>query len=200
MRYFGTFLCILRSNVGLSLDELAKLVGTSRSTISRLENDEYPQPFKERLYEQLLKQQETKETELGVGNAPPNLKLKIQEYSNILQEIRKRLDILNSRQSSTEPGTILAAQVHYANSIEGRLVVGHQYGEEFNSISLSSSLYSFASSNARWLMQLANIERFAVDDCIVLTNSRNFAGWEPGDIKTTLLTTAQPIPDNLPNH
>ena len=46
MRYFGSFLCILRSNASLSLDELAKLVGTSRSTISRLENDEYPQPFK----------------------------------------------------------------------------------------------------------------------------------------------------------
>src|SRR5205814_10111475 len=67
---------------------------------------------------------------------------------------------------------IPAAQVHYANSIEGRLVVGHQYGEESNSISISSSLYSFASSNARWLMQLANIERFAVDDCIVLTKDR----------------------------
>src|SRR2546429_8947784 len=46
MRYFGTFLCILRSNAGLSLDELAKLVGTTRITISRVENDEYPQPFK----------------------------------------------------------------------------------------------------------------------------------------------------------
>src|SRR5712692_1201975 len=47
------------------------------------------------------------------------------------------------------------------------------------------------------LMQLANIERFAVDDCILLTNSRNFAGWGPQDIKTTLLSMPLPIPDDL---
>src|SRR2546421_4575515 len=187
MRYFGTFLCILRSNAGLSLDELAKLVGTSRSTISRLENDEYPQPFKgsirkliislaeilcmsrketeqllnlagiersllpemeeaqlgftpripegspeesanlerlERLYEQLLKQLESKETELGVGDAPPNLKLKIQEYTNILQEIRKRLDKLTSRVEPGEPFLVQAAPVYYAETLGERIVVG----------------------------------------------------------------------------
>ena len=260
MKDFGVFLSNLRSSAGLSLEELAKLVDSSKSTLSRLENNEVPQPFRgsirkliitlaellctskketerylelahidtsllteseeiqlgftphitsgspeeaanlarwQRIYEQLLQELEGKEVEVGISNSPPNLKLKIQEYSNILQEVRDRLDILNNRLSSTESGTIPAAQVHYANSIEGRLVVGHQYGEELSNISTSSSLYSFASSNARWLMQLANIERFAVDDCIVLTNSRNFEGWGPGDIKTTLLTTTQPIPDDL---
>src|SRR5215471_10582354 len=57
----------------------------------------------ERLYEQLLNHLESKETELGVGDAPPNLKLKIQEYTNILQEIRKRLDKLANRAEPDEP-------------------------------------------------------------------------------------------------
>jgi transcriptional regulator with XRE-family HTH domain len=260
MKDFGVFLSNLRSSSRLSLEDLAKLVESSKSTLSRLENNDIPQPFKgsirklvialaeilctsrketdrylelasidkslltemeeiqlgftprivsgspeetanlerwERIYEQLLQHLEGKEVEVGISNSPPNLKLKIQEYTNVLQEIRTRLDILNNRQSLPEPGTVAAAQVHYASSVEGRLVVGHDYGEEFNSLSPSSSLYALASINAHWLMQLANIERFAVDDCIVLTNSRNFAGWRPGDIKTTLLTASQPIPDDL---
>lgn len=46
MRQFGAFLANLRSSANLSLDELARLVGTSRSTISRIENNEVPLPFK----------------------------------------------------------------------------------------------------------------------------------------------------------
>src|SRR5713101_5704870 len=46
MRQFGAFLANLRSSTNLSLDELARLVGTSRSTISRIENNDVPQPFK----------------------------------------------------------------------------------------------------------------------------------------------------------
>ena len=260
MRYFGTFLCILRSNASLSLDELAKLVGTSRSTISRLENDEYPQPFKgsirkliislaeilcmsrketeqllnladierslltemeeaqlgfapripegsseertnlerlERLYEQLLKQLETRETELGVSGAPPNLKLKIQEYTNILQEIRKRLDKLANRVEPGEPLFVEAAPVYYAETLGERIVVGNQYGEEQDAVLKASSLYSLASDSARWLMQLADVDRFAVDDCILLTNSEKFQGWEPQEIETTITATPLPIPDDL---
>lgn len=260
MRYFGTFLCILRSNAGLSLDELAKLVGTSRSTISRLENDEYPQPFKgsirkliislaeilctsrketeqllslagiersllpekeeaqlgftprilegspeesvnlerlERLYEQLLQQLDTKETELGVGNAPPNLKLKIQEYTNILQEIRKRLDKLANRVETEQPNFVQEAPVYYAETLGERIVVGNQYGEEQDAILKANSLYTLASDNARWLMQLADVERFAVDDCILLANSENFKGWEPHEIETTIISTPLPIPSDL---
>jgi transcriptional regulator with XRE-family HTH domain len=260
MRYFGSFLCILRSNTSLSLDELAKLVGTSRSTISRLENDEYPQPFKgsirkliislaeilctsrketerllnlagierslltemeeaqlgftpripegsleesanlerlERIYEQLLKQLETKETELGVSDAPPNLKLKIQEYTNILQEIRKRLDKLNHRAEPVESSPMQAAHVYYTETLGERIVVGSQYGEEQDAVLKASSLYTLASDNAKWLMQLADVERFAVDDCILLANSEHFRGWEPHEIKTTILSTPLPIPDDL---
>lgn len=46
MQQFGAFLSNLRSSFGLSLEELAGLVGTSRSTLSRLENGEVPRPFK----------------------------------------------------------------------------------------------------------------------------------------------------------
>ena len=46
MRNFGPFLYNLRTSAGLSLDELAKLVDSSRSSISRLENNGVPQPFK----------------------------------------------------------------------------------------------------------------------------------------------------------
>jgi len=48
-----------------------------------------------------------------------------------------------------------------------------------------------------WLMQLADIERFAVDDCIILTNSRSFEGWSHEEIKTTVLSQRLPIPDDL---
>lgn len=46
MKNFGPFLYNLRISAGLSLDELAKLVNSSKSGISRLENNEVPQPFK----------------------------------------------------------------------------------------------------------------------------------------------------------
>ena len=148
MKGYGAFLSNLRSSTGLSLEELAALVGTSKSTLSRLENDDIPQPFKgamrklviflaqmlctsrretehyltlagvdktlltdveeiqlgfvphlaseslneqdslEKLassYKVILAQLEGKEIEMGVSNSPPNLKLKIQEYTNILQ-------------------------------------------------------------------------------------------------------------------
>ncbi len=46
MKNFAPFLYNLRSSAGLSLEELAKLVDTSKSSLSRLENNEVPQPFK----------------------------------------------------------------------------------------------------------------------------------------------------------
>ena len=260
MRDFGVFLANLRSSAGLSLEDLAHLVDSSRSTLSRLENNDVPQPFKgsirklvialaeilctskketerylelaginrsllteteeielgftphvtagspdegtnlerlERIYEQLLKQLETKEVEQGISSSPPNLKLKIQEYTNTLQEIGRRLDKIYNRQEPSELDVVKAVQVHYSEAPEGKLVVGHQYGEGFQSDLISSSLYSLASPNARWLMQQADIERFAVDDCIILTNSRDFRGWDGSEIKTTVLGTHLPIPDDL---
>ena len=46
MYQFGEFLSNLRNSKGLTLEELAPLVGTSKSTLSRLENNEIPRPFK----------------------------------------------------------------------------------------------------------------------------------------------------------
>jgi transcriptional regulator with XRE-family HTH domain len=258
MRDYGAFLANLRSSASLSLDGLARLVGTSKSTLSRLENDDIAQPFKgtmrklvlslaqvlctsrreterylelagidrslltdmeeaqlgfvpyivpgspdeqahfERLaliYRELLEQLETKEAEVGISSSPPTLKLKTQEYTNILREIQRKLDILQN--GSEEASNLQAIRVYYAEALEGKLVVGHQYGEELNTDIIKYSLYSLASSNARWLMQLADIERFAVDDCIILTNSKNFQGWNANEIKTTVLNTRLPVPDDL---
>src|SRR5712691_3725441 len=46
MKGYGVLLSNLRSSAGLSLEGLAWLVGSSKSTLSRLENDEIAQPFK----------------------------------------------------------------------------------------------------------------------------------------------------------
>lgn len=46
-------------------------------------------------------------------------------------------------------------------------------------------------------MQLAGVECFTVDDCIIIANSENFKGWKPHEIRTTILTHPFPIPDDL---
>ncbi len=46
MQQFGEYLSNLRSNKALTQGKLAALVGSSKSTISRLENDDIPRPFK----------------------------------------------------------------------------------------------------------------------------------------------------------
>ena len=260
MKHFGAFLANLRNNTGLSQEDLAPLVESSKSGLSRLENDEVPQPFKgpirktvialaemlcaskreterylelagidrsllteteeiqlgfmpripigspeevtnleylEGIYEQRLRYLEAQEMKLGISSSPKILRLKIQECTNILQEIQARLDKHHNGHSLLEPGTVQSVQTHYVAELEGRLVVGHQYNEELSKIPEPNSLFLLASPNARWLMQLADVERFAVDDCIILTNSRNFAGWVPQEIKTTVLNTPLPIPEDL---
>ncbi len=46
MQPFGEFLTNLRNNAGFSLEELATRVGTSKSRLSRLENNNIPKPYK----------------------------------------------------------------------------------------------------------------------------------------------------------
>jgi transcriptional regulator with XRE-family HTH domain len=46
MNQFGDFLTNLRNSRGLTLEELATLVDSSKSTLSRLENNEIPRPYK----------------------------------------------------------------------------------------------------------------------------------------------------------
>jgi transcriptional regulator with XRE-family HTH domain len=46
MQQFGEFLSNLRSNKRLTLEKLATLVDSNKSTLSRLENNDIPRPFK----------------------------------------------------------------------------------------------------------------------------------------------------------
>src|SRR5260370_7655184 len=46
MKHFGGFLGNLRNKTGLSQEGLGPMVESSKSGLSRLENDEVPQPFK----------------------------------------------------------------------------------------------------------------------------------------------------------
>ncbi len=260
MKNFGAFLSNLRSSADLSLEELAAIVESSKSTLSRLENNEIVKPFKgnmrklvlalaeilcssrketeryldladielslltetegiqlgfitpvaigspteaasleqlQRIYGQLLKQLEAREITLGVSSSPPILKLKLQEYTNAQQEIQRRLDKIFNKQELAETDPVRMIQVSNATALEGKLVVGYQYGQGLNPEIITYSLYSLASESARRLMELADIERFAVDDCVILTNSRDFRGWKSDEIKTTVLNTSLPIPDDL---
>ncbi|HJT55425.1 MAG TPA: helix-turn-helix transcriptional regulator, partial [Ktedonobacteraceae bacterium] len=256
MNEYGVFLCSLRSNTGLSLEALAKMVASSKSTLSRLENGEIPRPFRgptrglviqlahllcastqeterylslagidrsllteleeiqlgfpphvvkgsseekqdlerlERIYQQLLGKLETWEQELGVEDAPPTLKSKVQRYRNTLLEIQKRLDRLYNRSDPLDVPALEAMPAYNVETVEDRIVIGNGYA----SASDAESLYTLASDHARWLMQLAGVERFAVDDCIILANSEHFKGWEPDEVRTTMLTHPLPIPDDL---
>ena len=152
---------------------------------------------RQQIYQSLLTNLEAGETRLGFRRSPSILKLKIQEYKDTLQEIQRRLDRLCNRQDATESDTTQLARPYFADSLEGKLVVGNRYGENLDTASISSDLYSLASVNANWLMELADVERFAADDCILLTNSRDFVGWSRDEIKTTILSRSLPIPDDL---
>ncbi len=187
---YGVFLSTLRANAGLSLEILAKVVASSKSTLSRLENGEISRPFRggtrsliiqlahilcsstketerylalagvdrsllteieeiqlgftphipkgmqeetrdlerlEKIYQQLLSRLEAWELELGVDDAPPNLKLKAQEYRNILQEIQKRLDQLFNRSDPLDLPVLEAAPAYYVETLGDRIVIGNEY-------------------------------------------------------------------------
>jgi transcriptional regulator with XRE-family HTH domain len=259
MNGYGVFLSSLRANAGLSLEVLAKIVVSSKSTLSRLENGDIPRPFRggtrslviqlahilcsstketeryltlagidrsllteieeiqlgftphifkgtqeekqdlerlEKIYQQLLSKLEAWEQELGVEDAPPTLKSKAQRYRNILQEIQKRLDRLYDRNDPLDLPTLEAMPAYYVETVGDRIVIGNEY-DGYASASDAHNLYALASDRARWLMQLAGVERFAVDDCIILANSENFKGWEPHEVRTSVLTNPLPIPDDL---
>jgi hypothetical protein len=150
----------------------------------------------EKIYQQLLERIDLQELEAEASDALPTLKLKAQRYRNTFQEIQKRLDQLYNRHDPLNLPVLEAVPAHFAETLGDRIVVGNEYGG-YESIPNASNLYSLASDNARWLMQLAGVERFAVDDCIILANSENFRGWTPHEIRTTMLTNPLPIPDDL---
>lgn len=259
MKNFGSFLLNLRNNAGCSLEDLARLVGSSKSTLSRLENNEASRPFKGPIHRLLINLAEilcnsTREVERylelsdidravltesdeiqlgvrpqialgspgeinklehlgslyeqrlhhlaqmveqGTGSSLLNVKRKMQEYANGLKEIQQRLDKLHNKQWPRELSTMQTVPIHHIEASEGRLVVGYQYGKDIDTVSSSNSLHTLASPKACWLMELAEVDHFAVDDCILLTKSNNFEGWEPQDIKVTVLHAPLPIPEDL---
>jgi transcriptional regulator with XRE-family HTH domain len=256
---YGVFLSSLRANAGLSLESLAKIVASSKSTLSRLENGDISRPFRggtrslviqlghilcsstketeryltlagvdrsllteieeiqlgftphipkgtqeerhdlerlEKIYQQLLDKLEAWEQELGVDDAPPTLKSKAQKYRNILQETQRQLDRLYNRSDPLDFPALEAIPAYYVETVGDRIVIGNEYNG-YTSMTNAHNLYTLASDNARWLMQLAGVERFAVDDCIIIANSENFKGWELHEIRTTMLANPFPIPDDL---
>jgi transcriptional regulator with XRE-family HTH domain len=256
MRGYGTFLSNLRSSTGLSLDGLARLLETSKSTLSRLENDEIAQPFRgtirklvlalaqilctsgreterylelaginrqlltemeefqlgfaphlttetseetvtlqrwESIYQQLIQQLRERVTNFGNGNLPPQLTIKLQEYTLTLQDIQRKLNRLTGQKVTND--TQIAH--HSPTTEEERIIVGMMHGKEINTSDTSQSLYTLASQNALRIMQQADVDCFAVDDLITLTQSHAFMGWKREDIMVTKLSTPLPVPQDI---
>src|SRR5579885_62966 len=68
----------------------------------------------EKMYQQLLSKLEAWEQDLGVDDAPPTLKVKAQQYRNILQEIQERLNRLYNRSDPLDFPAIEAVPAYYA--------------------------------------------------------------------------------------
>ncbi len=60
--------------------------------------------------------------------------------------------------------------------------VGKMYGKDMNTSHTSYSFDTLASQNALHLMELADVDCFAVDDMITLTQSHAWAGWNRDEI------------------
>lgn len=80
---------------------------------------------------------------------------------------------------------------------EERVIVGKMYGKGIHSSSHASSLDALASRNALHLMECANVDCFAADDFITLTQSRAFTGWDRDEIFLTKLSTPLPVPEDI---
>ena len=175
MKPFGEFLSNLRTGAGLSLEELASLAGSSKSTLSRLENDGVPRPFRgpahklvitlaeilctssreaerylelagmkrallteaeeiqlgftpaippgvpaeehnlvrlQHIYEQRLADLEKRA--LPVKRLPANLEIKLQHYTDKLNEISQALTRLQNRKELSGAKIIQVSPAHFA--------------------------------------------------------------------------------------
>jgi len=79
---------------------------------------------------------------------------------------------------------------------EERVIVGTMYGKKIDS-SHAHSIDALASQNARNLMNLANVDGFAVDDLITITQSSAFRGWNRDEIFLTKLSETLPLPEDI---
>lgn len=260
MKDFGTYLCNLRTNTELSLEQLAGLIGSSKSTLSRLENNEVPKPFKgsmrklvlnlaeflchskkeveryldladfnqallteieefqlgyspqlleisstevanverwEHIYEELVRQLESKHTKIGSRSVSSLLQSKLQHYTSVLENIRQKLGKNQNTLFLSDKAGVQATYQSQIATLEKGMVVGYMYGKEINKSAASRGLYTLASPNAQRLLQLGDLDSFAVDDLIVLTQSPQFTGWKPDDILTTTFSTPLPIPHDI---
>ncbi len=80
---------------------------------------------------------------------------------------------------------------------EERVVVGKMHGKDMNGPQNIYSLDTLASPNALHLMEMAEVDCFAVDDFITLTQSNAFVGWNRDEIFLTKLSTPLPVPDDI---
>ena len=81
--------------------------------------------------------------------------------------------------------------------LEERVIVKKMYGKEMNSSQDAYSLETLASQNALHLMEIADIDCFAVDDFITLTQSNAFIGWNRDEIFLTKLSMPLPVPEEI---
>lgn len=148
----------------------------------------------ENAYQQIIQRLKAYEAKLSASNVPPQIKIKQREYTSILQEIQQKLNrqhTPNQLESiSVVPNNVIAQE-------EGRITVGIMYGKNISTSGASYNLYTLASPNALLLMQQADVDCFAVDDLITLTQSNAFAGWNHDDIFITKRSTPLPIPPDI---
>jgi DNA-binding XRE family transcriptional regulator len=169
-----------RQKHGWSQQRVAELVETSEDMVSRWERGIcMPSPY---YREKLCALFQTDAEALG-------FLAKVTTYPALQGAGIERQNMSSSRSMNTPVSTTM--------EIEGTIVVGHNYGEKIDTSSESTSLYTLASPGANWLMQLADVDCFAVDDLILLTNSDHFQGWGHHEIVATALSKPLPVPDDV---
>jgi hypothetical protein len=94
-----------------------------------------------------------------------------------------------------DPADTRDLQASSGTETQGRIVIGARQGEHL--AAQGADLYTLASPAVAQLMHEAHVDGFAVDDLIVLTNSDNFRGWNPGEIVTTCHQRPLPVPDEI---
>ena len=82
-------------------------------------------------------------------------------------------------------------------ALEERVVIGKMYGQEMQYSHTSHNLDTLASQHAMHLMELANVDCFAVDDMLTLTQSHAFRGWNRDEIFLTKLVSPLPVPEDI---
>lgn len=187
---FGELLRTYRTAASLTQEELAAHAGMSARGISDLERGVRQMPYKgtvELLASALhLTPQECsafiKAASRGRKAVPPSR----DEASN-LQGVSSQLV---GRISEKASNIITIGP-------EERVVVGEMYEIDMNTSHTSYSLDTLASQNAQHLMDLAQIDCFAVDDMITLTQSNAWTGWNRDEIFLTKLSTPLPVPEDI---